>query len=994
MGKTFKYYNLTGGLNTRDGVGTINATGKYTESPDMLNIEFYNNGGLKSMAGNKQFSDTQFKSAGKLENLRITLGYEYILKNKKILIVTTSDGSVWKYSSPDNKFRLIYKFPTETDRHSIAGFNFGIIISNGIDDLVYYRDDQLQTIDNEVKIVANSNIATATTAFNGEILPGDYVLLDGEEQVFPLEDSETRETDLFLGHKVTAVSSDNKQITLDKPISTAYTGKLTLSRSAECLANYSNYDDTGATLPVRGLALQVYQGRIWVGGTDGTLYYSEIGLIHGWSNKYGAGAIPSFYNDNSDFTALAPWDKYLVLFKRERSYLLNGTDSDDTNWSIEPYSNYTCDSQQSFIDINNGLYIYSRVAGGIYPMLQRTIYSANYQGIEASQKIREEFNLINTEAYDSIFPVYQPKKKFLCFYTPLSTGLGSNNVFILDLNVKTWLHRRVPQDVTIAFRFNDKVYIGTSDGLILEEFVETNFNGEPIEFYWKSPWFTFGDGSDYLSTRECRVNMAEGDNNKYQVRVHRDGRDEFKKRKVTNNQNNKEALIWDIGFNRDELNTSYTDKLTCYEIQDIFENKFYTKYPHLATDPPEDIGQVGVVVPEYMGIYTASTLTKNDFIGYASEYIKLIDTTEDDPDGFSNIVATQGYKYTYTHKQYVRYTNGTDYVWIPWIDKTPKVGQNCLISMSESSKELRAKGFTINLFQSWKYGYKTVYAFTDGSFKGIAQNADGTEIKQQNLEGTGRLYTVLLMERLGKKTTDVNKINSYMWTTTWQELGSGKPGKGESIDLYKTVGISTGSDITKASEAIMESVNETSDGVYTLVLNGNTFKNMKLEDVLEGDDITEELYTKEELKKDVDTYGESEFLVDLGDGVTATTVKLNSNGETVTVTSEGNFFYEVPKYQKYVTVFYEYTGNNTQLKDPQKLTLYQPTEEEYNQSITDTTWDNNTWVANKQIIKRFPLADQYFNTLQIEFYGNGLEDALALNGFELHGVELEETPWR
>lgn len=530
MGATVKYYNLTGGLNTVQGIGTINQSNKRTESPDMKNVEYYKLGGLKSMEGNTQFANTLPS--------QISLGFEYVYGNHKYMVVTTVDGTLYIYDKISNTFKEIFKFKTPTSRHSICTFNNGIVVSNGVDDLLFYQYGRHNLLSGTVTTSTEYNSVTGTsTEFTTQLSVGDYIEINS------------------VKYKVIEITSDTELRIEPTPTEAVTDSNYYLSDISELNAVYKNTDDPNISKPVRGLALQSYQGRIFVGGNDGILYYSEVGLIHGWDLKYGAGAIPSFYDDNSDFTAFGLWDKYLIICKRERSYILDGTDADTTNWTVSPYSDFTCDSQQSWLVANNSFLVYTRTGGGIYPLLQRTIYNANYQGNDLSVKIRDSFEYVNTAKFDYIFPIYAPKKKYIMFYIPMLMGVGSNYCFIFDIQSKTWLLRVVPQDVTVAFRYNNEIYIGTSDGKILKEFSSLTFDGQPIEWYWKSPWFSYGEGSNYLSTREFRINIAEESTNRFHVRNRRDGKDAYNTRAVSNNLDSFIGLVWDV----DNKENSLTD---------------------------------------------------------------------------------------------------------------------------------------------------------------------------------------------------------------------------------------------------------------------------------------------------------------------------------------------------------------------------------------------------------------------------------------------------
>lgn len=764
MAGTIKYYNLTGGLNTVQGLGTINQSPKRTESPDMMNIEYYKLGGIQSMEGNQQFANVLPSS--------ITLGYEYIYQNTKYMIICTSDGTIYRYDKPSGEFVQIYKFATPTERHSICTFNNGIVISNGVDDLIFYQYGRHQLLKGSLTLTQDSTEITGTdTKFLTDLSVGDYIEfadIEGKFKVVTVTDDThltidrapefeasqlyyawtNGDTTLYtttidnstnvnvynitgtsvsiaytngnIANKVLSIqtkqtvtqqgtgykdwtqpspTSNTSYGTISGNIDNPYTlfsdgqyllsyGTVTLTWNFPVMlklssisygafeAGYSrltvrvynqnntllsireidqtagsfvNFNDTFNTVTdttsiriefsyplvsggpgyagigniklygkekysynytseeivntnynysesnnktlntnlsnvkyylsdiselnavyttdddnihreVRGLALNSYQGRIFIGANDGTLYYSGVGLIHGWNlQKDDAGSISSFYDDNSDFTALGLWDKYLVICKRERSYLLDGTNADQGQWTLNPYSDYTCDSQQSWLVANNSFIVYSRSAGGIYPLLQRTIYNPNYQGVDMSVKIRDSFYNLNESKFPFIFPVYHPRKKYIMFYMPFIYGNGSNYCYIFDLQTKTWLLRVVPQEVTCAFRYDNKIYIGTRTGKILEEFKGTNFDGEPIEFYWKSPFFTFGQGTDYLSTREFRISISEDSLNKFYVRNRRDGESKQDSRLITQSVQGGNTLVWNINQEGDNITDTTWD---------------------------------------------------------------------------------------------------------------------------------------------------------------------------------------------------------------------------------------------------------------------------------------------------------------------------------------------------------------------------------------------------------------------------------------------------
>lgn len=1083
------YYNLTGGLNTVQGIGTINQTPKRTESPDMQNVEYHKLGGVQSMLGNKLFGDSDFGS-------RVTLGYEYVYLNNKYMVICTADGNVRIYNPVSGQFDIIYKFTSQSQRHSICAFNNGIVISNGIDDLVYYQRGRRQLLSGTVNVTANSTTVTGSeTSFTTELKVGDRIEF-GEDNT---------------AYEVTEITSDTQLTIATAPTEAVVDSLFYLGEISLCHATLTNSEDENINTPIRGLAMNSYQGRIFVGATDGTLYYSAVGLYNNWDIASDAGGIATFYNDNSDFTALAIWDKYLVLCKRERSYLLDGTNNDSAQWVIQPYSIYTCDSQQSWIDCNGGLYVYSRVGGGIYPMLQRTIYSPNYQGNELSSKIKDSFNYINTALYDYIFPVYHPKKMYLMFYIPMLTGIGSNVAYVYDLLTKSWLLRKVPQNVTVAFRFEEEIYIGTQDGHIYKEFSGLTFAGEPIEFWWKSPWLSFGRGTDYLSTREFRIKISEEQTNKFYVRNYRDGRGQYKSRIIDSSRGAFTGLVWDIGYNPNEQNPDYTSKKPCYPIVNNFDGQtYYTDV--LLTNVN------GFPVRNDVPIYSDENCTER--IGYTN--LLYGEYSTDDPEIADRIerVPVEGYRWEYSYLEYVRYTNGTDYLWVYYQDGHPQVGRPCKIS-KQASTTTTMYAYAVYTTQS---NYYTVYLNVDDTafqiHNGIgayyARKADGSN------EGT-----LLFFHNNNKQDPYIATSGSMIYSFV----------RDSSRDIKEATGTDTGSNIDEATSTTITTATETTDDVWTVTAGGVTFTNLS-NVVSDGETISGKLYSKTNtITNGTDLYGNPECTFHAAEGrepsgdrnvvlldgferqvyisggtnydffdylywvqfpITYNYKQTNSElslayqgyayqniclydpddstnyilinftnlqqpkvGDTVTVHQGENISEEqivsisgldtanvtlVTNNTTYEYVQYEsggahleseqiniyindnkayldidlkkYLGDisdgiikqswcyqrlgryNTNyvidvitIDDPSKIQL--PDLSDYvSQSITDTVWDTDAWVVTNHIIKRFPLPDQYFNTLQIELYGNATDEAMAVYGFEIDGVELEEVPYR
>ena len=99
-GKTLRFYNLTGGLNTVQDLATLNSGTNRTESPDMKNIEYYKYGGIQTMKGNKLIGIPNPDSSG--DTKEINFGIEYIRGNETTMLVADGNSGIYEYDGKGN----------------------------------------------------------------------------------------------------------------------------------------------------------------------------------------------------------------------------------------------------------------------------------------------------------------------------------------------------------------------------------------------------------------------------------------------------------------------------------------------------------------------------------------------------------------------------------------------------------------------------------------------------------------------------------------------------------------------------------------------------------------------------------------------------------------------------------------------------------------------------------------------------------------------------
>ena len=162
------YRDFSGGINSTDNELAINQSTKKTESPYMVNMEYIGSSSIKTMDGNLQIGNTQLGS--------IVSGYEYYDGSKKYQVIALDNGEVRILNKTTNEYDLIYTFPSESTSCSFVNMNFGLVVSNGKDDLIYYKRSRSKNLTGTISITSGTNTVTGSgTLFKKEISIGDIL---------------------------------------------------------------------------------------------------------------------------------------------------------------------------------------------------------------------------------------------------------------------------------------------------------------------------------------------------------------------------------------------------------------------------------------------------------------------------------------------------------------------------------------------------------------------------------------------------------------------------------------------------------------------------------------------------------------------------------------------------------------------------------------------------------------------------------------------------
>ncbi|MBQ3310633.1 hypothetical protein IJG72_01005 [bacterium] len=323
------------------------------------------------------------------------------------------------------------------------------------------------------------------------------------------------------------------------------------------IKNNSSYDIINCNLeisenqPVYSDIVAVYKGRVWA-ASDSSIYFSALGSYTDFQTPNDAGYISGFYTDTDRIIALKPYKDYLAVYKKNKVYLLTG--SSPTDFAITPFADKGAVSQNGIITVNNKQYFF---ANGIYT-LQVGDLNQIVLGSEITEKIKSEFTKFETSRFNEIFAFHYEGKNQIWYFIPYQYDNYFHTIWINDYVNNAWYKRILPQNITCACMYKDYALTADNNGNIYKENVGNSFNGEPIEFMWKSPFLSLGNPTIRKTIDEFYFILDESYENKFDFSVYKnfdsENRDDCEKIYSTNFEN----LIW----HKDDSKFYYNDKWT------------------------------------------------------------------------------------------------------------------------------------------------------------------------------------------------------------------------------------------------------------------------------------------------------------------------------------------------------------------------------------------------------------------------------------------------
>lgn len=302
---------------------------------------------------------------------------------------------------------------------------------------------------------------------------------------------------------------------------------------------------------IKADAIAVYKGRIWV-GAGATLYYSALGKYNDFTTSGDAGYINNFHCDTNDITALKIYKDYLAIYKKDSVYLLSGTSPED--FTIAPFANKGTTSFSSVVNVNNKQYFINQ---GIFSMEQAGLLSQIQLGEEISLNIKPEFNNFDKTRFDEIIVIHYEAKNQIWYLIPYKNKDYYNTIWIYNYIEQAWLKRVLPQNITTACLYDEYIITADNTGKVYKEDFGNTFNGNPIEFMWKSPFLAIGDSSIKKTIEEFYFILDETQDNNFNFSVYKNFDETYKDDEDSIYTTSSQNLIW-YGENISEsLNCSW-----------------------------------------------------------------------------------------------------------------------------------------------------------------------------------------------------------------------------------------------------------------------------------------------------------------------------------------------------------------------------------------------------------------------------------------------------
>lgn len=200
--------------------------------------------------------------------------------------------------------------------------------------------------------------------------------------------------------------------------------------------------------------------RLFIEDVNGYIYYSQVGVLDSFEEKYGAGYFGGFYNDTSNLLDIESYKDGAVICKENGIYYLTVS---DTETNITKISNIGQQYAQDHVIVNNTIYAFDTHSGSLVIAAQQNMFGSVVAGKEYIKS--EYIDAVDNGIVDSPRTlVYNQEAGAMMLY--YGANLNKAMVIIGD----SLYPRELDCSVTVFRQFNNGVLIIDTDSRILQDY--------------------------------------------------------------------------------------------------------------------------------------------------------------------------------------------------------------------------------------------------------------------------------------------------------------------------------------------------------------------------------------------------------------------------------------------------------------------------------------------------------------------------------------------
>ena len=224
-----------------------------------------------------------------------------------------------------------------------------------------------------------------------------------------------------------------------------------------------------------------YKGKLFL-GCESTLRWSKTGDPTDFTASNDAGYTSNFHSDNSNITAIKVYGEYLVIHKHDGCYLLSG--DDNSSFSISPLGGKGSVSKFSVINTSDKQIFWN---DGLFNLSSITNLGQIIPGDDMIKRIKSLFSTVKRSKLNLVCLEYHKAKGLLMLYVVDGSGSELNKCYVFNENYK---HKPVVTreaiPITGVCYYKGEIITCTSDGRILQEFYGNTFDGQDIDWKYRT----------------------------------------------------------------------------------------------------------------------------------------------------------------------------------------------------------------------------------------------------------------------------------------------------------------------------------------------------------------------------------------------------------------------------------------------------------------------------------------------------------------------------